>query len=176
MDVESNLTQRHIFSGQQVVTGATTRSRVESDLIIDAVVRVSCHSFPQTTRKTIRKETKTVLLVTQSGVVVRLASFLERSEDHKLQSEAANALANISAGTSENTCAVIDAGVVRCPMVLRFTVTSDSDTVFTFRSRLPPGCWRQRAATCKITPPGSLPTLPANRVRACLKLGRCRRC
>lgn len=49
----------------------------------------------------------------QTGAVSRLATFLERHDDHKLQSEAANALANISAGTSENTCAVIEAGVVR---------------------------------------------------------------
>ena len=48
----------------------------------------------------------------QTGAVSRLATFFERHDDHKLQSEAANALANISAGTSENTCAVIEAGVV----------------------------------------------------------------
>ena len=41
-----------------------------------------------------------------------LASFLTHIEDQKLQSEAANALANISAGSADNTRAVIDAGVV----------------------------------------------------------------
>eukprot|EP00037_Helgoeca_nana_P029145 m.346710 g.346710 ORF g.346710 m.346710 type:complete len:767 (+) comp27915_c0_seq1:48-2348(+) len=71
----------------------------ESDLVIDAVV--------------------------QTGAVERLASFLERYDDHKLQSEAANALANISAGTSENTCAVIKAGVV--PIATRLLASSSSD-------------------------------------------------
>lgn len=41
-----------------------------------------------------------------------LVTFLTAKDNSKLQSEAANALANISAGTSENTCAVIAAGVV----------------------------------------------------------------
>ena len=48
----------------------------------------------------------------QAGAVPLLASFLTHIEDQKLQSEAANALANISAGSADNTRAVIDAGVV----------------------------------------------------------------
>jgi tetratricopeptide (TPR) repeat protein len=57
--------------------------------------------------------------------VPRLAEFLERHQDHKLQSEAANALANISAGTSENTCAVIKAGVV--PIATTLLASSSTD-------------------------------------------------
>ncbi|KAL5249142.1 hypothetical protein ACHWQZ_G018100 [Mnemiopsis leidyi] len=50
--------------------------------------------------------------VVKAGAVPLLASFLTHIEDQKLQSEAANALANISAGSADNTRAVIDAGVV----------------------------------------------------------------
>eukprot|EP00039_Didymoeca_costata_P010135 m.135908 g.135908 ORF g.135908 m.135908 type:complete len:733 (+) comp14719_c0_seq2:170-2368(+) len=63
--------------------------------------------------------------VVKAGAVPRLTEFLERFDDHKLQSEAANALANISAGTSENTCAVIQAGVV--PIATRLLASSSTD-------------------------------------------------
>eukprot|EP00051_Salpingoeca_urceolata_P020035 m.297277 g.297277 ORF g.297277 m.297277 type:complete len:192 (+) comp19527_c0_seq3:102-677(+) len=63
--------------------------------------------------------------VVKAGAVPILAQLLERHEDHKLQSEAANALANISAGTSENTCAVILAGVV--PIATRLLQSASTD-------------------------------------------------
>jgi hypothetical protein len=99
----------------------------KSDLVIDAVVQVRAmipriHTLPLDmlcrivhthTRTRTHTHTHTHTHNAQTGAVARLATFLERHDDHKLQSEAANALANISAGTSDNTCAVIEAGVVR---------------------------------------------------------------
>eukprot|EP00050_Salpingoeca_kvevrii_P015473 m.47189 g.47189 ORF g.47189 m.47189 type:complete len:740 (-) comp6343_c0_seq2:145-2364(-) len=63
--------------------------------------------------------------VVAAGAVPILASFLQRADDHKLRSEAANALANISAGTCENTAAVVEAGVVPIATELLSSTSSD---------------------------------------------------
>lgn len=50
--------------------------------------------------------------VTESGVVPRLVELLERSDFPELQFEAAWALTNIAAGTSENTVLLVECGAV----------------------------------------------------------------
>lgn len=63
--------------------------------------------------------------VTASGVVPRLVSFLERDDFPELQFEAAWALTNIAAGTSENTVLLINCGAV--PLFVRLLSSPSSN-------------------------------------------------
>ena len=67
----------------------------------------------QTVRRILSKERQPPIeMVINAGIVPHLMKYLQYSQDHKIQFEAAWALTNIASGNSEQTRVIVEAGSV----------------------------------------------------------------